>query len=223
MSHNLPRPKLLYTIPTGQNPSGCTTSLSRRRELLSFAYKYDFIILEDDPYRHLTFSDTPIPSYLSLESSPSRVIRFDSFSKILSAGLRVGWATGPSFFIDKMQLHQQVSCLHTSGLSQMVLLKTLKSMQVEGLEQHITKVKAGYKERRDRFCELVKTVLKDRVEWFVPQAGMFVWMKLNGIHDTKYLIEKQAVKEKVLLVPGAVFMVDKRIKMFICQSQFFCS
>lgn len=101
------KPKLLYTVPVGGNPTGVSQTLERKKEIYDIARQHDLLILEDDPYFYLQFGDK-IPSYFSMDVD-GRVLRFDSMSKILSSGLRVGWATGPVELINVMNLVTQVS------------------------------------------------------------------------------------------------------------------
>lgn len=115
--------KFLYCIPTGHNPSGATLTAERKRQIYKLAQKYDFLILEDDPYYYLNFgsekSDSEV-TFLSIDTD-GRVLRFDSLSKVMSSGLRIGWLTGPKSLIERIHLHMQTGSLHTSGLSQKVL------------------------------------------------------------------------------------------------------
>jgi kynurenine/2-aminoadipate aminotransferase len=100
------KPKVLYTVPVGGNPTGVSQTLERKKEIYRIAQDHNLLILEDDPYFYLQYGDK-IPSYLSMDVD-GRVLRFDSFSKILSSGLRVGWATGPPELINVMNLVTQV-------------------------------------------------------------------------------------------------------------------
>lgn len=110
-------PKVLYINPTGSNPTGTTMPEERRREIYKICCKYNILILEDDAYCFMHFLDKAPPSFLSLDVE-GRVLRFDSFSKVLSSGLRLGWVTGPKQLIANMELHVQSSYLHSSTLSQ---------------------------------------------------------------------------------------------------------
>jgi kynurenine/2-aminoadipate aminotransferase len=110
-----------YTIPTGANPTGASLTLERKKTLYRLAQQYNLLILEDDPYYFLQFNPC-VPSFLSMDVD-GRVLRFDSFSKILSSGLRVGFVTGPSELLNRLNLHTQASNLHPSGLSQAVVVK----------------------------------------------------------------------------------------------------
>lgn len=96
------KPKMLYTVPVGGNPTGVSQTLERKKEIYQIAQEHNLLILEDDPYYYLQYGDK-IPSYLSMDVD-GRVLRFDSMSKILSSGLRVGWATGPAELVNVMNL-----------------------------------------------------------------------------------------------------------------------
>jgi kynurenine/2-aminoadipate aminotransferase len=100
-------PKVLYTVPIGGNPTGSSTTLDRKKRIYALAQKFNLIILEDDPYYYLQF-DEKIPSYFSMDVD-GRVLRFDSLSKILSAGARLGWVSGPKALIDRIVLHGMVN------------------------------------------------------------------------------------------------------------------
>ena len=148
-----------------------------------------------------------------------RVLRTDSFSKILSAGIRVGFVSGPSPLIDRISLHNQASIMHTSGLSQLAVLTVLKHWNVgesgstessEKWEAHLARVCAFYSSQCDAFMaaadrHLVDPAGKPLAEYARPSAGMFVWIKLLGVADTTALIMQKAVEKKVLLVPGSAF------------------
>eukprot|EP00817_Percolomonadidae_sp_ATCC50343_P005932 CAMPEP_0117429946 /NCGR_PEP_ID=MMETSP0758-20121206/9480_1 /TAXON_ID=63605 /ORGANISM="Percolomonas cosmopolitus, Strain AE-1 (ATCC 50343)" /LENGTH=343 /DNA_ID=CAMNT_0005217463 /DNA_START=356 /DNA_END=1384 /DNA_ORIENTATION=+ len=206
-------PKFLYTIPTGQNPAGVTTCEERKREIYELAMAYDFLILEDDPYYYLNFKndsqnvkDNLTRSYMSIDHD-QRVLRFDSFSKIISSGLRMGFVSGPKELITQLNLHQQACDLHASGLSQMCLASVFQNWgeNYAGFFNHLHMVQSFYRQRGKVFCELIDKHLGDLVSYNKPVAGMFVWLKLNGFEDTSELIEEKAKDEGVLLVPGRSF------------------
>lgn len=110
-------PKIIYINPTGSNPTGTTIPAERRREIYKICSQYNILILEDDAYCFMNFSDELVPSFLSMDTE-GRVLRFDSLSKVLSSGLRIGWVTGPKPLIQNIELHVQSSYLHSSTLSQ---------------------------------------------------------------------------------------------------------
>lgn len=112
-------PKVIYLNPTASNPTGYTMSTERKKEIYKICCKYNLIILEDDAYYFLHFLDEQPISFLSLDTE-GRVIRFDSMSKVLSSGLRLGWLTGPKQLVHYIELHIQSSILHSSTLSQVI-------------------------------------------------------------------------------------------------------
>ncbi|KIK69758.1 hypothetical protein GYMLUDRAFT_150603 [Collybiopsis luxurians FD-317 M1] len=222
-----PYPKLLYTVPFGSNPSGSTTTLSRRSEVLSLARQYDFIIFEDDPYFHLYYGSFPRPpSYFALEhktgTEVGRVLRFDSFSKIMAGGLRLGWATGPRPLINAIDLHSSASNLQASGLSQMIVLKLLKHWGIQGFLSHTATCAQFYRDKRNLMEEYLKKHLTGLADWSPPNASMFYWIKLRLPPSTKieniqgdegdsvlFLTEK-AVGGGILVLPGACAYADGR-------------
>ncbi|CAO3657714.1 unnamed protein product [Umbelopsis ramanniana] len=200
------RPKVLYTIPTGSNPTGVTVSLERKKAIYKICQEYDILIMEDDPYYFLQFCNPRVPSFLSMDVD-GRVLRFDSLSKILSAGLRLGWVTGPKELVDRIIMHTMVTNLQASGVPQAMAATLLNQWGLEGFFKHIDSVGEFYREKRDVFLECAERRLKGYAEWTVPQAGMFVWLKLlNGITDSNKLITSSAVEKKVLAVPGVAFV-----------------
>ncbi|KAI9348750.1 pyridoxal phosphate-dependent transferase [Zopfochytrium polystomum] len=207
------RPKLLYSVPTGGNPTGISTTLLRKQQIYAIAKKYDMLILEDDPYHYLSYGPR-IPSYFSMDSD-GRVLRFDSLSKILSSGIRVGWVTGPRPLVDRIVLHGQASNLHSSGVSQMLTIKLLERWGLDGFLNHTVEVSQFYKGKSVMFLKAAEKHLKGLAEWSIPSAGMFVWIKLLGIEDSSNLIRTKAVENKVLLVPGVEFFPNPRVTSYV--------
>lgn len=143
----------------------------------------------------------------------ARVLRFDSFSKLLSSGLRLGWATGPRPLIERLTLHTQGSNLHSCGVSQALVAALFDEWAarhagdaVAGFEVRMAEVAAFYQSRCQAFAAAAERHLTGLATWTVPSAGMFVWLELLGIADTHALITEHAVSAKVLLVPGVSFM-----------------
>eukprot|EP01112_Ceratiomyxa_fruticulosa_P000422 TRINITY_DN10381_c0_g1_i1.p1 TRINITY_DN10381_c0_g1~~TRINITY_DN10381_c0_g1_i1.p1 ORF type:complete len:486 (-),score=96.43 TRINITY_DN10381_c0_g1_i1:142-1455(-) len=218
----VPFPKVLYTIPTGQNPSGASQTLERKQAVYKLAQRFNFIIIEDDPYWLLQYPEYqssktassegphhfihPTPSYLSLDVD-GRVIRLDSFSKILASGLRVGWVTGPKELIHPIHLHHMVSAAQISGLSQTVFLTLLEHWGHEKFFSHIESVQRLYWERRDIAVDLAYKYLGKYVSFSPPAAGMFLWMKINNCKDSKEFVDK-ARKNLVSIIPGSMFIPE---------------
>ena len=225
------KPKVIYVIPTGQNPSGATLSNARRSELYKIAQDHDLLILEDDPYWHLQLhpykSSVSPPSALSEEvvheqirslfsmDCDGRVVRFDSLSKVVSSGLRIGYATGPTPLIYQLELVQQASSLHTSGVAQAIVLSLLNSLGADGWHKHVAAVQDFYSQRRDVFIRACETHLTGLAEWHAPKAGMFVWIKLLGVEDSSILVKTKCAEAKVLAIPGESCVVDGKPSPYI--------
>lgn len=200
-------PKLLYTVPNGNNPTGNSLTSSRKKEIYELARKYDFLIVEDDPYYFLQFNKPWTPTFLSMDVD-GRVIRADSFSKVLSSGLRIGFITGPKPLIERIVLHTQVSTLHTSTFTQLLVSQLLHQWGEEGFLAHVDRVIDFYRNQKDALLAAADKWLSGLAEWHAPTAGMFLWVKIKGINDVKKLIEEKALKNEILMVPGSDFYVD---------------
>ncbi|KAL3147261.1 hypothetical protein ABBQ32_002752 [Trebouxia sp. C0010 RCD-2024] len=205
-------PRLLYTVPVGQNPTGVVTPLDRRRQIYSICRKHDIIILEDDPYFYLQFSVGNVAprglqdlgsSYLSLDID-GRVIRLDSFSKVLSPGLRLGWATAAPALLEKLIFHLHGSTLGPCALSQVVVASLLHHWGPQGFEQHVKDMQQGYARRAHILHAAAERHLQGLAEWQEPRAGMFAWLRLfGGIQDADQILDKLK-EEKVVVVPGRI-------------------
>lgn len=208
--------QVLYTIPTACNPTGASTPLDRKKEIYALAQKHNVLIVEDDPYYYLQFQsgEERTPSYFSMDTD-HRVLRFDSFSKILSSGIRVGFVTGPKPLIERITLHSQATVLHPGGLSQMVAILLFRQWGLDGFLKHVQTVCSFYRHRRDLMIRLAETYLKGLAVWHPPTAGMFLWMQLVGIQDTRALIQEKAIEKKVILLPGAEFQANGGPSSFV--------
>ncbi|KIM40662.1 hypothetical protein M413DRAFT_446079 [Hebeloma cylindrosporum] len=216
-----PKPKVLYTVPYGCNPTGMTATLQRRKEVLQLAREHNFIILEDDPYFYLYYGKAPrYPSYFALELEEpevGHVLRFDSLSKVLSAGIRIGFASGPEALLKAIDQHTATSNLQTSSLTQAVVSKLLHSWGYDGFTAHIERISSFYAEKRDIFEHAMKKYLTGLAEWSTPEAGMFFWFKLlltddpeaDG-GDSQVVIRTKAFEKGVLALPGTVFLPNGR-------------
>ncbi|XP_030635802.1 kynurenine/alpha-aminoadipate aminotransferase, mitochondrial [Chanos chanos] len=200
-------PRVLYTIPNGGNPTGASMTLERKKEVYELAQKYDLLIIEDDPYYFLQFQKPWAPTFLSMDVD-GRIIRTDSFSKILSSGLRIGFVTGPKPLVDRIVLHIQASTMHTSTFTQMMVSQLLHNWGQNGFLNHIDGVIEFYRTQRNSMLSSAEKWLTDVAEWHPPTAGMFLWIKLKGVKDTQQLIMEKALEKEVLLVPGGVFNID---------------
>ncbi len=199
-----PYPKVVYTIPNGHNPAGVSLSEKRRHRLAALAEEYELFLFEDDPYELLALDESPRPP--SLQSLvPERVLRFDSFSKILCPGLRLGYASGPAHVIRAMALHKQASSLHTSSFAQALLHAFLRVEGNDGLMLRIRTNVPLYRRNRDAMLEASRRFLPEGVNWRTPTSGMFVWYTLPEGFDAARMVREDCSDLKVLLVPGSAF------------------
>lgn len=193
-------PKFIYTVPTFQNPSGETMSLSHRKELLDIASEYDFIIIEDDPYGEIFFEGKQIPPIKSFDKK-GRVVYLSTFSKILAPGFRLGWITASNKILDKLVLGKQSMDLCTNVFSQYVAYKYIKGGY---LDKHVEKIREMYKNKRDIMISLIKKHFPKDIEYTIPKGGMFIWINLPKGVDTRLMFQK-AIREKVAYVVGDAF------------------
>ncbi|GFZ47143.1 hypothetical protein JCM24511_04886 [Saitozyma sp. JCM 24511] len=208
------QPRVIYSTPTGCNPSGCSASRERKLAVLEVCKKYDILIFEDDPYYYLT--QTLIPSYFELEKQVipegGHVLRFDSMSKLLSAGMRLGWVTGPKALVHAIDVITSGANLHTSSISQVMAYRLLGHWGISGFVSHCAAVADFYAERREVFEAIARKHLDGLARWVSPVAGMFLWIDLSpaGITDTYELIRHEAYEKGVLAVPGYAFYPSGR-------------
>eukprot|EP00057_Strongylocentrotus_purpuratus_P035058 XP_797560.3 PREDICTED: kynurenine/alpha-aminoadipate aminotransferase, mitochondrial [Strongylocentrotus purpuratus] len=202
------RPKLFYLVPNGNNPSGETVSLVKKQEIYALAQKYDFIVLEDDAYYYMQYDGPLIPSFLSMDVD-GRVIRCDSFSKILGAGYRLGWVSGPNALLTRMMYELQVDSQHANLLSQVLFNSQFQQWGIEGFLRHTDTAREFYKRRRDIIAKAAEDHLTGVATWSVPRAGLFLWMKLLTVRDAEEFLLDQVLKNDVLLTPGGIFLMDQ--------------
>jgi aspartate/methionine/tyrosine aminotransferase len=184
------RPHVLYTVPSGQNPTGATQGEGRRRAIYEVARRWDVFVVEDEPYYYLQmlggkgkkqprngeeFLEGLIPSYLSMDVD-GRVLRMDSFSKVVVPGSRLGWVTASEQIVERFIRHAEVANQGPSGFSQVILHKLLdERWGHEGYLQWLMNLSLEYTKRRDVMVAACEELLpKEVVSWQVPQAGMFV-------------------------------------------------
>ena len=195
-------PKLLYTIPTYQNPTGKSLPADRRKAVAELADKYGMVVAEDDPYRDLRYRGTAAPSIKSFDRS-GWVMFLGSFSKIISPGLRVGYIAGNAEIIRKCTVGKQSTDVHTSNLNQAIVDQFLRR---DLLPEHIRTICAGYGAKMDRMLSCLET-FPSGVRFTRPEGGLFIWAELPEKIDAVSMLA-QAVERKVAYVPGTYFCVD---------------
>ncbi|MCG2881205.1 MAG: PLP-dependent aminotransferase family protein [Vulcanisaeta sp.] len=196
------RVKFIYVIPTGQNPTGITMSMERRRALLDIASKYDVLIVEDDPYGYIYFGDGEPPSRLKAMDSEGRVIYLSTFSKIAAPGLRLGWVAASREVIRWFELAKQSIDLHTSTLNQYIAAELLRRGIIE---RNIPRIKEIYRTKRDLMLQALSQYMPEGVSWTKPSAGMFIWLTVPENIDTGEMLEIAIKKYGVAYVPGKSF------------------
>ena len=202
-----PDTKLIYTIPTFQNPTGTTMSLEKRKRLLELASEYNVLIIEDNPYGDLRFNGEDLPTLKSLDTD-GRVVYCGSFSKILSPGMRLGYVIGAPELLEKVEMLKQVNDVHTPMLTQMMCVQFMKKYDIN---KYIEKNRKLYKEK----CETMLNAMeehfpKGKVEWTVPDGGIFLWCTCPTLDDVSVVVNK-ALEKKVAIVPGSNFAIDQNL------------
>ncbi len=196
--------KLIYTVPTAQNPTGISMSVERRKHLLELASRYDIYIVEDNPYSYYVFEGSAPPHLKALDDE-GRVIYLSTASKIFVPGLRVGWALADSDVVRWLSLAKQAVSLHTSTLSQYLFLEALRRGVIE---RTVPRVRELYRRKRDAMLGALERHMPSGVKWTKPIGGMFIWVSLPSDIDTRALLKVAVMKYKVAYVPGASFHVD---------------
>ena len=195
-------PKMLYVIPTFQNPTGKTLALERRRPIAELAAKYGVVVAEDDPYRDLRYAGKALPSIKSFDRE-GWVVFLGSFSKIISPGLRVGFMAGDPRILRKCTIGKQSSDVHTANLNQAIVDRFLRENL---LPAHIASICGSYREQLGAMLEELRA-FPEGTRYTRPEGGLFVWVELPSGIDAKELLE-QAVARHVAYVPGTHFYCD---------------
>lgn len=196
--------KLIYTIPTFQNPSGTTMSLEKRKKVLALASKYDVMIIEDNPYGDLRFSGEDLPTLKSMDTE-DRVIYVGSFSKILSPGLRLGYVVAHRDVCDRIEVVKQVNDVHTPVLTQLMCVEFMKKYNID---KYIEKNCALYGKKCALMVEAMEKYFpKGKVKWTVPEGGLFIWCECPTITDINPIVDK-CLEKMVAIVPGTNFATD---------------
>jgi 2-aminoadipate transaminase len=194
------RPRMFYTVPTFQNPTGWTWSQENRTAAARLAQKHDVFLIEDDPYSELSYDEAPPPPLASF-SDPAGTVITGTFSKILSPGIRMGWIAAPRHLMDPLVRAKQASDLCSNILTQRILFELLAEFD---LLKHIERLRKHYRRKRDRMLEWLDKLMPTDCTWTRPRGGMFVWLTLPpGLSGTRLLRATQAYG--VVFAPGRSF------------------
>ncbi|KAG5809355.1 hypothetical protein H9Q74_008172 [Fusarium xylarioides] len=234
------KPRVLYTVPTGQNPTGATQGVQRRKDIYAVAQKHDLYVIEDEPYYFLQmqpytgqgapalppsssraeFLDSLLPSYLSIDVD-GRVLRMDSFSKVLAPGSRCGWITASEQIVDRYSRHSEAGTQGPSGVSQLMLFKLLDEHWGHGVYlDWLVHIQMGYTQRRDVMLDACEKWLpKEVVSWKPPVAGMFHWLEIDwkkhpsastkSITEIEDEIFMSSIEHRALVIKGSFFYANK--------------
>lgn len=191
-------PKIFYTVPDFHNPTGVCWSLATREKVARMLNDRNTLLIEDAPYRSLSFKQDELPQVSDLTKAPS--IRLGSFSKIATPGLRVGYALGSADLLSPLTLIKQASDLHSTRPAQRILASLLRS---GSLKSHVENLRCEY-EKKSRFMRNQLSVrINDSAVISDPSGGMFLWLELNNAHARS--VTEAALEEGVAVVPGDVF------------------
>ncbi|MGR4883262.1 PLP-dependent aminotransferase family protein [Streptomyces sp. LARHCF249] len=195
------RPKLLYTVPTFQNPTGRTLPGARRAAVAEIAARRGLWLIEDDPYGELRYEGAEVPWLAAHPGAEDRTALLGSFSKIMAPGLRLGWLRAPAALRRAAVVAKQAADLHTSTVDQLAAAHYLAAVD---LDAHVATVRTAYRARRDALLAGLAEALPAGSAWNRPEGGMFVWARLPEGHDATALLET-ALTHDVAFVPGSPF------------------
>ncbi|WP_316773910.1 aminotransferase-like domain-containing protein [Streptomyces sasae] len=193
------RPKLLYLVPTFQNPTGRTMPAARRAAVATAAARHGLWIVEDDPYGELRYDGERVPWIASFPGAEDRTVLLGSFSKVMAPGLRLGWLRAPAALRRACAVAKQAADLHTPTVNQLAA-----ACYLDVLDGHVAKVRTVYGERRDAMLAGLPDALPAGSAWDRPEGGMFLWARLPESYDTTALL-RRAVDHDVAYVPGEPF------------------
>jgi DNA-binding transcriptional MocR family regulator len=197
--------KLLFTVPNFHNPTGMTLSKARRERILALTRSHGVRLVEDDAYGDLRFSGSPVPSFRSMAGA-DHVIHVGSFSKVLAAGLRLGYVIAREDLLQRLAPVQEVHSIALPTLSQAAVAGFLES---GGFHRHVLRLRRSLKERRDAVLECVRSSFPEGTEFTEPKGGMHIWVMLP--EDCSALeLHREALAEGLGFAPGPLFFADGR-------------
>jgi 2-aminoadipate transaminase len=198
------KPKLIYTVPNFQNPSGISYSGQSRSEVAGIIKGTNTLLIEDDPYGDLRYSGTDKPSFKAI--LPENTILFGSFSKTISPGLRIGWIVAPHDIMEKLIVAKQAADLHTTHFTQCILWQYMKDNDIDA---HICRIKECYGRQMQAMLHGIEKYFPAGVAHTTPEGGMFLWVTLPEGTSSRALLDL-ALKDKVIFVPGDPFYVNRQ-------------
>ncbi len=198
-----PNAKMLYLIPTFQNPTGITMSVEKRKAVYEIVKKYSIPMIEDNPYGELRFAGTDVPTIKSMDTE-GLVIYCSSFSKILSAGMRIGYICAPDAIVQKMVVAKQSEDVHTNIFFQMLCYRY---MTERDMDSHIADIRKLYGAKCALMLEGLEKNLPSELKFTRPEGGLFIWVTLPDEIDMMTYVRK-LIEKKLAVVPGTAFNCD---------------
>lgn len=200
--------KAVYIVPTFGNPGGVALTEQRRKQLVALSQRYDFVIIEDDPYGEINFTDKtfiPLRAWAAEMGNSDNVIYTSTFSKILAPGARVGWLVVPGWLKRAVVNLKQATDLHTSSLSQSLTYHYLNSGRLAG---QIALIREAYQQKCLVLSQHLQNELGDHLTFHQPMGGMFLWAKFRYEKNTTQWLQK-TLNNGVVYVPGEFFYCDE--------------
>lgn len=192
--------KLIYVIPSFQNPAGVTIPEDRRRKITTTARQYGVPILEDTAYRKIRFEGTAPPMMATLD--PENVMLVNTLSKTLNPGMRLGWVAAPQELTNALILAKQGQDQCSSTISQFMATKMLNGGMMDRQTDRAIKV---YHKKRDVMLSALEKYMPDGVSWTKPEGGFFIWLTLPERIDATAALDEVVQNEGVAYVPGSAF------------------
>jgi 2-aminoadipate transaminase len=192
-----PRAKVIYTIPTFQNPTGSTLPLDRRRRMAELARRFNVVIVEDDPYSELFYEGERPPAIRSLDAN---VIYLGTFSKTIAPGIRTGWTVARPEIHRLLLANREIMDISNDR----IMMRTIYHTAVDFLDGHVAGVRDIYRSRRDAMLSALATHMPEGVTWSRPQGGFFIWITVPARIDTHVLAD-EAASDGVIYFPGHWF------------------
>jgi len=202
---NEQKPKLIYTVPNFQNPTGMSYSQQNREAVAEIVAQSNSLLVQDDPYGELRFSGKPKTNFMTL--LPEQTILLGSFSKIITPSFRLGWIVAPTSLMKSLVIAKQAADLHTNYFSQQVIMQYLKD---NSLDKHIDIITKSYGKKKQVMMNAIKEFFPADVQIAESEGGMFLWATLPESLSAMKLFDK-AIQEKVAFVPGKPFYVGEKM------------
>jgi 2-aminoadipate transaminase len=197
-------PKLIYTVPNFQNPSGISYPDANRRVVADMVRETNTLLIEDDPYGDLRFEGVGKISFKQL--IPENTVLLGSFSKTVVPSFRLGWIVAPGHIMEKLVIAKQAADLHTNNFAQCVIQRYIKD---NNFDEHIRKIVTVYRNQRNAMMESIRQYFPPEIKYTKPEGGMFLWVTLPNQTSSMKLFER-AIRDNVAFVPGHPFYINRK-------------